>query len=160
MRARRPRRHFRKGFAALFLLAALAGCATSGGRDGLAPTIDNAGVLESVLEPVFAGRDFQPLFDRLADDVVLELTISGDARPRRELRGKRRVMAFFLNEDAAYGFGQNRSLEYSGSGDRIVVRGVAGARRGVVDFVNGRIIRFLVIQGALPARVATRKYGG
>jgi ketosteroid isomerase-like protein len=133
--------------------------------------IKNAAVLESILEPVFADRDFQPLFDRLADDVVLEVTISGDPRLGREVRGKRDVMAFFLNEDAVGGFGQDGPLEYSGSGDRVVVRNVEtfGRKTGirargresaaVVDFRDGRIIRFLVIQDAIPTLVTTRKYG-
>lgn len=173
MRARRSRRHLLRNLAALVVLAALGGCATSGsGREGLAPNVDNAGVLESILEPIFAGRDFQPLFDRLADGVVLEVTISGDARPGLELRGKRDVMAFFLNEDAVYRFGESGPLEFSGSGDRVVVLGVAtfGVERSgltvrgreaavVVDFENGRIIRFLVIQDPVPAQVATRKGG-
>ena len=166
------RRHLRKGFgiAALLVTAVLAGCATSGERG--APTIAHAGVLESVLEPVLAGQDFQPLFDRLADGVVLEVTISGNARPSRALRGKRDVMGFFLNENAAYGFGLGLPLEYSGSGDRVVVRGVqtggsgrsgvtVGGREAavVVDFERGRIVRFLVVQDAVPALSAARAYG-
>src|SRR5687767_9929887 len=125
--ARGAPRHLRKwiGLAALLVIAALGGCATSrSGPRGLAPVSRNAGVLESILEPVFANRDFQPLFDRLADQVVLELTTSGDASLSRELRGKRDVMAFLLDENAVDGFGRDGSLEFSGSGDRVVVRGV------------------------------------
>lgn len=172
VRARRPGRHLRNriGLAALLVMAAFVGCASSGGgRAGLGPGMENAAVLESILEPVLAGGDFQPLFDRLADDVVLELTISGDSRPPRELRGKRKVMGFFLDENAVEGFGQGGPLEYSGTGDRVVVEGVTTfVRRSgttvraresavVVDFVNGRIVRFLVIQEAVPALSATRK---
>lgn len=150
------------GIASLLVTAVLAGCATS--RSGRTPTIENAGLLESILEPVFAGRDYQPLFDRLANGVVLEVTVSGAAGPRRELRGKRDVMSFFLNENAVYAFAQSGPLEYSGSGDRVVVErsGITvGGRESavVVDFVDGRIIRFLVVQDAAPALSATRRYG-
>lgn len=157
------------GLAAILAVTALAGCVTSGSDPReLAPPVENAVVLESLFEPVFTGSDFQPLFDRLAHDVVLEVTVSGDAGPRRDLRGKRHVMAFFLNEDALYGFGRNGPLEYSGRGDRVVVEAAeasgdsgitVGGRESavVVDFENGRIVRFLVVQDAVPAQVAIRK---
>jgi ketosteroid isomerase-like protein len=156
----------------LLAILALVGCASAAGSGvhGAPEVKGNVAVTKSILDAVFTAGDFQPLFDHLADDVVLQVAVLGGIPASREFRGKRAVMAFFLNEGDVTGFLQERPPEYFGSDERVVVLaredtepGRAGASRrvsgpaAVVDFRDGRIIRFLVVEDASAVWEAHRR---
>lgn len=103
--------------------------------------------------------DWQPLLDHLADDVVFKVTIPEGTPISGEFRGKAAVVEHFERLPELLEFEQERPMSFLGDGDRVVVLGretmtikqngatVAGSEYAdVVDFRDGLIARFLVIQ--------------
>jgi ketosteroid isomerase-like protein len=103
--------------------------------------------------------NWQPLLDRLADDVVFKVTIPDGTPIRGELRGKQAVLGHFARLGDLLEFRQEAPMEFFGGGERVVVLGkesVEVKRSGVtvhgsdyvtvLDFRDGLITRFLVIQ--------------
>jgi ketosteroid isomerase-like protein len=118
-------------------------------------TQDNIAFVRSVLET----EDWPRLIHRLADDVVLKVTIPDGTPVSGEFRGKQAVVDHLLNVGNLLEFRQEKPLEYYGNGDRVVVLGqesVEIKKNGVtvphseyadvLDFRGDRITRFLIIQ--------------
>jgi uncharacterized protein len=104
-------------------------------------------------------EDFQPLIDHLADDVVFKATIPEGTPISGELRGKPAVVEHLVNLGDVLEFRQEKPLEFFGAGRRVVALGkesVEIKKSGftvpesdyatVLDFRDGKITRFLVIQ--------------
>lgn len=117
--------------------------------------MDNIALMKSILER----EDWQMLIDHLADDVVFKVTIPDGTPFSGELRGKQAVADHLMKLGDLLEFRQEKPLEYFGGGDRVVVLGresfevkksgvtVRGSEYAdVVDFRNGLITRFLIIQ--------------
>lgn len=117
--------------------------------------MDNIALMTSILER----EDWQMLIDHLADDVVFKVTIPDGTPISGELRGKQAVADHLMKLGDLLEFRQEKPLEYFGGGDRVVVLGresfevkksgvtVRGSEYAdVVDFRNGLITRFLIIQ--------------
>jgi hypothetical protein len=145
----------------------LQGCATPAGIRQALPPPSHAALMKSILEPALVSGDFQPLFDRFADEVVLHTTTLGGVPASRVFRGKRQVMAHFLNEGNFAGILMENQAEYLGSGERVVVLGSArspGARTShgrrhaaLVDFREGRITRLLVVEDVSEIAAGVRR---
>ena len=117
--------------------------------------MDTIALMRSILEL----EDWQLLIDHLADDVVFKVTIGEGTPISPELRGKQAVAGHLMNLGDLLEFRQEVPLEYFADGDRVVVLGqetykikqtgkaVSGSEYAdVVDFRNGLISRFLIIQ--------------
>lgn len=117
--------------------------------------MDNVALLREALEH----EDWPLLIDHLADDVVFKVTIPEGTPISGELRGKQAVTDHLMNLGELLEFRQERPLEYVASGSRVVVLGretyvvkrtgatVTGSEYAdVVDFRDGLITRFLIIQ--------------
>jgi ketosteroid isomerase-like protein len=117
--------------------------------------MDNVALTQSLME----SEDWQPLVDRLADDVVFQVTIPEGTPISGELRGKQAMVDHLMNLGDLLEFRQENPLEYYGNGERVVVLGqetVEVKKSGVtvphskyatvLDFRGGLITRFLVIQ--------------
>lgn len=117
--------------------------------------MDNIALMQSILEH----EDWQRLIDHLADDVVFKVTIPHRTPIRGEIRGKQAVADHLMNLGSLLEFRQERPLQYFGDGDRVVVLGretyevkktgvaVGGSEYAdVIDFRDGLITRFLIIQ--------------
>ncbi len=117
--------------------------------------MDNVALTQSLME----SEDWQPLVDRLADDVVFQVTIPEGTPISGELRGKQAMVDHLMNLGDLLEFRQETPLEYYGNGERVVVLGqetVEVKKSGVtvprseyatvLDFREGLITRFLVIQ--------------
>jgi ketosteroid isomerase-like protein len=117
--------------------------------------MDNVTLMRKVLEH----EDWQLLIDHLADDVVFKVTIPAGTPISGELRGKQAVTDHLIHLGELMEFRQERPLEYVASGDRVVVLGretyvvkktgvtVPGSEYAdVIDFRDGLITRFLIIQ--------------
>jgi NAD(P)-dependent dehydrogenase (short-subunit alcohol dehydrogenase family)/ketosteroid isomerase-like protein len=103
--------------------------------------------------------NWQPLLDRLADDVVFKVTIPDGTPIRPEFRGKEAVTEHFEHLGDLLEFRQERPMEFFGRDDRVIVLGresfeikangvtVTGSEYAdVLDFHDGQITHFLVIQ--------------
>ena len=103
--------------------------------------------------------NWQPLLDRLADDVVFKVTVPEGTPISGELRGKPAVLGHFARLGDLLEFRQEEPMEFFGDGQRVVVLGkesVEVKRSGVtvpaseyatvLDFRDGLVTRFLVIQ--------------
>jgi uncharacterized protein len=103
--------------------------------------------------------NWQPLLDRLADDVVFKVTVPEGTPISGEFRGKQAVMGHFERLGELLEFRQEEPMEFFGDGERVVVLGkesveikrsavtVPGSEYAtVLDFRDGMITRFLVIQ--------------
>jgi ketosteroid isomerase-like protein len=103
--------------------------------------------------------NWQPLLDRLADDVTFKVTVPDGTPISGELRGKPAVLEHFARLGGLLEFRQEEPMEFFGDGQRVVVLGkesVEVKRSGVtvpgseyvtvLDFRDGLITRFLVIQ--------------
>jgi ketosteroid isomerase-like protein len=124
--------------------------------------MDNIVVMQSIWGPLERGvsADLQPFFDALADDVEFRWTIPAGTPINPELRGKQAVVDHLMKLAEIVEFRLfEKPLEYFGGGGRVVVLGQASfviKRNGVtvrgsdyadvVDFRDGQITRFLVIQ--------------
>lgn len=117
--------------------------------------MDNIALIKNILE----NEDWQMLIDRLADDVVFKVTIPDGTPISGELSGKQAVADHLMNLGNLLEFRQERPLEYFGGGDRVVVLGrenfevkksgvtISGSEYAdVIDFRDGLITRFLIIQ--------------
>ena len=103
--------------------------------------------------------NWQPLLDRLADDVVFKVTVPEGTPISGEFRGKQAVIGHFERLGDLLEFRQEEPMEFFANGRRVVVLGkesVEIKRSGVtvpgsewvtvLDFRDGLITRFLVIQ--------------
>jgi ketosteroid isomerase-like protein len=117
--------------------------------------MSNVSLAKSLLE----SDDWQPLIDHLADDIVFKATIPEGTPISGEFRGKEAVVEHFVNLPNVLEFRPEQPQEYFGDGDRVVVVGketVVIKKNGVtvpnsdyadvLDFQDGLITRFLVIQ--------------
>jgi ketosteroid isomerase-like protein len=113
----------------------------------------------SLAKSLLESDDWQPLIDHLADDVVFKVTIPDGTPISGEFRGKQAVVEHFVNLPNVLEFRPEQPQEYFGAGDRVVVVGketVVIKKNGVtvpnseyadvLDFKDGLITRFLVIQ--------------
>ena len=113
----------------------------------------------SLARTLIESEDWQPLLERLADDVLFKATIADGTPISGEIRGKENVVAHFLTLGDALEFRQEKPLEFFGTGERVVVLGTESVRikrngvtvpgseyATVLDFRDGLISRFLVIQ--------------
>jgi ketosteroid isomerase-like protein len=117
--------------------------------------MDNVELAHSLME----SDDWQPLIDHLADGVVFKATIPDGTPISGEFRGKQAVVDHLVNLGDVLEFRQEKPLQYFGNGQRVVVLGVESVQikksgvtvpqseyATVLDFHNGLITRFLVIQ--------------
>jgi ketosteroid isomerase-like protein len=117
--------------------------------------MNNVTLAKSLLE----ADDWQPLIDHLAEDVVFKATIPDGTPISGEFRGKPAVVEHFVNLPNVLEFRPEQTQEYFGNGNRVVVLGkesVEIKKNGVtvphseyatvLDFQDGLITRFLVIQ--------------
>ena len=117
--------------------------------------MDNIALARTLME----SDDWQPLVDHLADDVVFKATIPDGTPVSGELRGKPAMVDHLMRLGDVLEFRQEQPLQYFGDGDRVVALGqetVEIKKNGVVtpgseyatvlDFRDGMITRFLVIQ--------------
>jgi ketosteroid isomerase-like protein len=117
--------------------------------------MDNVELAHSLME----SDDWQPLIDHLADGVVFKATIPDGTPISGEFRGKQAVVDHLINLGDVLEFRQEKPLQYFGNGQRVVVLGVESVEikksgvtvpqseyATVLDFHNGLITRFLVIQ--------------
>jgi ketosteroid isomerase-like protein len=119
--------------------------------------MDNIALAKRLINP--PDGNWQPLLDHLADDVVFKVTIPEGTPISGEFRGKQAVTEHFERLGDLLEFRQERPMDFFGSDDRVVVLGtesfeikengatVSGSEYAdVVDFRDGLITRFLVIQ--------------
>jgi ketosteroid isomerase-like protein len=103
--------------------------------------------------------NWQPLLDHLADDVVLKVTIPDGTPISGEFHGKQAVVDHFMRVGEILEFTQEEPSQYFVDGDRVVVLGkesveikesgvtvTASDYVDVLDFRDGQITRFLIIQ--------------
>jgi ketosteroid isomerase-like protein len=118
-------------------------------------THENIAFAKSVLET----EDWPRLIDRLAEDVVLKVTIPDGTPVSGEFRGKQAVVEHLLNLGNILEFQQEKPLEFFGNGERVVVLGTESVEikqngvtvpnseyATVLDFDDGLVTRFSVIQ--------------
>jgi ketosteroid isomerase-like protein len=72
---------------------------------------------------IFEAEDFQPLLDRLANDVVFKAAIPEGTPITGEFRGKQAVVDYFANLEDVAEFRQEKPLEFFGGGQRVVALG-------------------------------------
>jgi ketosteroid isomerase-like protein len=117
--------------------------------------------------------NWQPLLDHLADDVTFRVTIPEGTPISGEFRGKAAVTEHFTRLPDLLEFTQEAPMEFLGDGDRVVVLGresfeikkngrlVSGSDYAdVLDFKDGLITNFLVIQDLSAVVDAYRDHGG
>jgi ketosteroid isomerase-like protein len=117
--------------------------------------MDNTTLAQSLME----SDDWQPLIDHLADDVVFKATIPDGTPVSGEFRGKQAVVDHLTRLGDVLEFRQHQPLQFFGNGERVVILGresVEIKKSGVtvpdseyatvLDFHDGQITRFLVIQ--------------
>jgi ketosteroid isomerase-like protein len=122
--------------------------------DGIAH-MNNAALIQQVLDQALGTRDFSPLAARLADDVVFEVTPPEGVSPTAEGRGKQAVLDYFTSLGDIVTFWRVRCF---GDGERVVVVGAESftiPRYGItlggefallLTVCNGLITRFLIIE--------------
>jgi ketosteroid isomerase-like protein len=119
--------------------------------------MDNLDLAKRLINP--PDGNWQPLLDHLAEDVVFKVTIPEGTPISGEFRGKRAVAEHFERLPELLEFEQEKPMDFLGSSDRVVVLGresfvikknnvtVTGSEYAdVLDFRDGMITRFLVIQ--------------
>jgi ketosteroid isomerase-like protein len=119
--------------------------------------MDNVELAKRLINP--PDGNWQPFLDHLADDVVFEVTIPDGTPISGQFRGKQAVAEHFARVGELLEFRQERPMDFFGNGDRVVVLGtesvdvkksdvtVSGSEYAdVLDFEDGLITRFLVIQ--------------
>ena len=119
--------------------------------------MDNVALAMRLINP--PDGNWQPLLDHLAGDVVFKVTIPEGTPISGEFRGKEAVTEHFERLPELLEFEQEAPMEFLGSGDRVAVLGresfeikrngatVSGSEYAdVIDFRDGLITRFLVIQ--------------
>jgi ketosteroid isomerase-like protein len=117
--------------------------------------MDNIALARTIME----SDDWQVLIDHLADDVVFKATIPDGTPISGEFRGKQAMVDHLIRLGDILEFRQEQPLQYFGNGRRVVVLGretVEIKENGVtvpqseyatvLDFDNGLITRYLVIQ--------------
>jgi ketosteroid isomerase-like protein len=117
--------------------------------------MDSIALAQTIME----SDDWQVLIDHLADEVVFKATIPDGTPISGELRGKQAMVDHLIRLGDILGFRQEQPLQYFGNGRRVVVLGretVEIKENGVtvpqseyatvLDFDNGLITRYLVIQ--------------
>jgi ketosteroid isomerase-like protein len=103
--------------------------------------------------------DWQPLLDHLAEDVAFKVTIPDGTPISGELHGKQAVVDHLTNLGELLEFRQETPLQFYGRDARVVVLGTEAVEikksgvtvpeseyATVLDFRDGMITRFLVIQ--------------
>jgi ketosteroid isomerase-like protein len=118
-------------------------------------THENIAFAKSVLET----EDWPRLIDRLAEDVVLKVTIPDGTPVSGEFRGKQAVVEHLLNLGNILEFQQEKPLEFFGNSERVVVLGTESVEikengvtvpnseyATVLDFDDGLVTRFSIIQ--------------
>lgn len=121
--------------------------------------MDSLTIARNVIEAGNVSGDWQPLIERLADDVVFKVTMPGTTPIPPEVRGKQAVTEHLINLGGLIKFTQEKPLEYFGNDHRVVVLGQesmeimktgetvpASEYATVLDFRDGQITLFLVIQ--------------
>jgi ethanolamine utilization protein EutQ len=123
-------------------------------RFGDGPDPELVAMMKRIWDPLERGQssDYQPFFDALADDVVLELPIG-------VARGKRAVIGYFVHAAETLEFRPfERPIEYYGDGNRVVtistetftVNASGATHRAewawVFDIEDGLITRIRVMQ--------------
>jgi ketosteroid isomerase-like protein len=119
--------------------------------------VSNVELAERLINP--PDGNWQPLLDRLADDVVFKVTIPEGTPISGEFRGKQAVREHFRQLPDLLEFRQEAPMQFFGKDGRVVVIGrervvvkksgrtVSGSDYAdVLDFREGKITRFLVIQ--------------
>jgi ketosteroid isomerase-like protein len=119
--------------------------------------VDNVALAKRLINP--PDGNWQPLLDHLAEDVVFKVTIPEGTPISGEFRGKPAVTEHFERLPELLAFEQEGPMDFLGAGDRVVVLGresfeikkngatVTGSEYAdVIDFGDGLITRFLVIQ--------------
>jgi ketosteroid isomerase-like protein len=117
--------------------------------------MDSIALAQTIME----SDDWQVLIDHLADEVVFKATIPDGTPISGELRGKQAMVDHLIRLGDILAFRQEQPLQYFGNGRRVVVLGretVEIKENGVtvpqseyatvLDFDNGLITRYLVIQ--------------
>jgi len=132
--------------------------------DGIAH-MNNAALIQQILNEALATLDFDPLAARLAQDVVFEVTPPEGVLTTPERRGKQAVLDYFTSLGDIVTFWRVRCL---GDGDRIVAVGAESftiPRYGVtlggefallLTVCNGLITRFLIIEELSESSVLER----
>jgi len=140
----------------------LLGCETHRSQVGvetLDRTSDNIELTKGLLPLDFdLSSEDQPLFDALADDVMLKVTIREGSAASGEVHGKQAVIESFKKLGHIAHLRQEAPQQYLGNGDRVVVLGDgsfdikksdATSRSEyaiVVDYREGLISRILILQ--------------
>jgi ketosteroid isomerase-like protein len=117
--------------------------------------MDNISLAKSLME----SDNWPAVIDHLADDVVFKATIPDGTPISGELRGKQAVVDHLTKLGDVLEFRQDQPRQFFGDGERVVFLGkesVEIKKNGVtvpdseyatvLDFRNGQITRFLVIQ--------------
>jgi ketosteroid isomerase-like protein len=126
--------------------------------------MDNIALAKSIFE----AEDFQPLLDRLADDVVFKATIPRGTSIGGEFRGKRVVIDYFANLGEVATYRQEKPLEFFGGSEASSCWATTASRSRksgttarhenaiVADFRDGLITSILMIQDLLAIAEAYR----
>lgn len=133
------------------------------------PTTDNIELTKGILPPDFdLSGDNRALFDALAEDVVLKVTIRAGTPISSEIHGKQAVIEAFKRLGDVAEFWTENPQQYLGDGNRVVVIGSgtlemreSGASAQseyaiVVDYREGFVARILVIQDFSATAAASR----
>ena len=117
--------------------------------------MDSIALAQTIME----SDDWQLLIDHLADDVVFKATIPDGTPISGEFRGKQAMVDHLIRLGDILEFRQEQPLQYFGNGRRVVVLGQESVEikengvtvpqseyATVLDFDNGLITRYLVIQ--------------
>jgi ketosteroid isomerase-like protein len=117
--------------------------------------MDNTALAKSLMET----DDWPTLIEHLADDVVFKATVPDGTPISGERRGKQAVIDHLTKLGDVLEFRQDQPRQFFGDGERVVFLGretVEIKKNGVtvpdseyatvLDFRNGKITRFLVIQ--------------
>jgi ketosteroid isomerase-like protein len=127
----------------------------------------------SLARKVMTAESLQPMFDHLAEDVVLTVTIPPGTPLSGQFRGKPAVMSYFdrLGEIGEFSPFE-RPLEYFAAGSRVVVLGeeritvhrtgvtTSSAFAFVLDFRDSLITRLLMIEDTSAVAEAYRGRNG
>lgn len=117
--------------------------------------MNNAALIQQVLDEALGTLDFRSLADRLADDVVFEVTPPEGVSPPAEARGRQAVLDYFTSLGDIVTFWRVRCF---GDGERVVVVGaerftippygitLGGEFALLLTVCNGLITRFLILE--------------
>jgi ketosteroid isomerase-like protein len=121
--------------------------------------MNNAALMQRILDRAFATLDFEILAAHLADDVLFEVTPPGE-EPVVEARGKDAVLDYFTSLGDIVSFWRVRCY---GDGERVVVLGaerftiprygvtLGGEFALLLHVCDGLITRFFIIEELSPS---------